>query len=526
MLMSLHDLDGAGELKASTVIVGAGAVGLMMAVDLARQGQDVIVLEAGGTSVEKASQQFFENAVSVGANLEGMHLGRFRVLGGTTTFWGGQLVRFDPCVFEPRTWLGDKTAWPLSRADLDPYYDRVLTLAGMEAALIDDEEVFRRLSVTPPQPPESLGLFFSRWTPETNFARLFQKEIAERPNLRVITDAPAVALSADETGRRITGVECQDRNGRRMLVRGGNVVLANGTIEIARLLSLPLADGRRAAWADNPWLGRGFMDHVDCVAGEVHPIDRKRFHEVFDNAFVDGVKYNPKVKLSEKAQKDLGLVGISCHFIFNSSFAEHLTNAKIFFRGLLKGRVDGSFLSYPGQLLTLVRVGLPMMIRYLRYRRMYNPADQGIQLRLTSEQIMVRESGLRLRNDRDGLDMPMVEMDWRIDGGEIETFARFAELVRDYLAESGLAEVRIHQKLLDRDPTYLSTIDDANHQMGMARMAKDPADGVVSGDLRVHGAENLFVAGAATFPSTGFPNPTFTAMALGLRLVDLLKKET
>ena len=56
----------------------------------------------------------------------------------------------------------------------------------------------------------------------------------------------------------------------------------------------------------------------------------------------------------------------------------------------------------------------------------------------------------------------------------------------------------------------------------MARMSATPADGVVDRDLRVHGSKNLYVAGAATFPTTGFANPTLTAISLGLRLSDHL----
>ena len=50
------------------------------------------------------------------------------------------------------------------------------------------------------------------------------------------------------------------------------------------------------------------------------------------------------------------------------------------------------------------------------------------------------------------------------------------------------------------------------------RMAADPADGVVDRDLRVFGTSNLYVAGASVFTTGGHANPTFTAVALALRL--------
>jgi choline dehydrogenase-like flavoprotein len=60
--------------------------------------------------------------------------------------------------------------------------------------------------------------------------------------------------------------------------------------------------------------------------------------------------------------------------------------------------------------------------------------------------------------------------------------------------------------------------------MGGARIGADPGEGVVDGDLRVFGTGNLFVAGAAVFPSGSFANPTLTALALGLRLADHLAR--
>jgi choline dehydrogenase-like flavoprotein len=61
------------------------------------------------------------------------------------------------------------------------------------------------------------------------------------------------------------------------------------------------------------------------------------------------------------------------------------------------------------------------------------------------------------------------------------------------------------------------------HHMGTTRMAKDPAQGVVDPNLRVHSLENLYVAGSSVFPSAGVSNPTFTIIALSIRLADHLK---
>ena len=504
------------------LIVGAGAVGLMLAVDLAQTGAKVTLLEAGPAHVSAASQSYFTSARAVGRKMEGLHAGRFRALGGTTNFWGGQLVRFSPNIFAQRSWMGPRAAWPIDRAMLDPYYDRVLDLAKMSAAACDDEVVRKRLAIEPPG-DGALDYFFTRWTPETNFARLFARQIRDLPNLKVIVGAPVVRLIGDSSGASVLGAQAQDRSGRRIQVRAAATVLANGTIEIARLLMLPFEDGRATVWADNPWLGRGFIDHIDCTAASVHVRDDRRFHNLFDNAILDGIKYQPKLRLNERAQENNGMVEVACHFVFNSALSEQLANAKIFFKGLALGRLDGSVSEIPERLRTLIKVGGPMIARYCRYRRLYAPSDAGIQLRLTSEQHMMAESRLRLARTTDGLGMPTVELGWKVRGDEIDTLAFFVAKVKAYLESMGIAEVRVDERLSAKDPAFLEMLDDANHHMGLVRMSSDPGNGVVDKSLRVFGSENLYVAGAATFPSSGFANPTFTAIALGLRLSSFLR---
>ncbi len=517
MLIDLRRIAGEPLHHAETLIVGSGAVGLTMAVELARAGRDVILLEAGTSSVEADSQAYFKSARWRHYRLDGLHLGRFRVLGGTTNFWGGQLVRFDPIVFEERPWVAD-IGWPIRREELDRFYESSYRILGMDRHL-EDDEVWRRLQITPPAAGDALESFFTAWTPESNLARLFAREINSCKHLHLFTSAPVVALDLDENGRRVTSV----------VVRAGaathrfsadHVILANGTIEIARLLRLPLADGRSAPWGTNRWLGRGFVDHVDCFGGEVATIDKKRFHDLFDNVFFDKIKYVPKLKLSEKAQRERKLLGISAHFYFNSSMEEHLANAKVLARSLLKGRLPSQLVGNPRELISMARVAFPLIARYLRHRRMYNLADRGIKLRLTSEQLPLTESAIHLTDQRDDLGMPTIEMDWRIDGRELETMAVFGESIAAHLERHRLAHVTLEPALMARDPRFLERLDDSNHHMGMARMANAAAEGVVDRDLRVFGVSNLYVAGAAVFPTTGFGNPTFTAIALGLRLAN------
>ena len=265
---------------------------------------------------------------------------------------------------------------------------------------------------------------------------------------------------------------------------------------------------RRRPWGDNNWLGHGYIDHLDSTAGQVTPIDATAFHNRFENLFFDGFKYNPKIKLTERAQREEKLLGIAGSMIYKTSYQEHAgehQDLPALDCGMAAcRRISGSC---PGT--------------WSRCRRSRSRSRSATCARTGCSTPPMRpscsasrwskcrngESAIRLRAERDALDMPMVEVDWQVDGRELDTIATFAERVGAALRAAGLANLEIDPKLLARDPAYLTTASDTYHQMGGARMGFDPADGVVDENMAVFGIAGLHVAGAATFPQHRF-SPT------------------
>jgi choline dehydrogenase-like flavoprotein len=113
---------------------------------------------------------------------------------------------------------------------------------------------------------------------------------------------------------------------------------------------------------------------------------------------------------------------------------------------------------------------------------------------------------------------------------DAESFRRGISLLADLYWEAGAKRVFLPvdgaAELTDRSqrpldgrtlrPSDLSLM--AFHPLGTARADADPSQGVVDGDLKLHGAEGVYVCDASAVPSSLGVNPQITIMALSTRL--------
>jgi choline dehydrogenase-like flavoprotein len=99
----------------------------------------------------------------------------------------------------------------------------------------------------------------------------------------------------------------------------------------------------------------------------------------------------------------------------------------------------------------------------------------------------------------------------------LQSSIRLLQLLDDHLKKHEVGYV-------EEDLSQLTELPytDASHHLGTTRMSPTPKTGVVDGHGKVHGIDNLYIAGSSTFPTAGHANPTFTIAAMALRLVDHL----
>lgn len=500
------------------LVVGAGAVGIVLSVALARAGRRVLVIEAG--PAEPPLDYRRRNAgPNSGLRHDGLTEGRLKALGGTTRIWGGQLAAFGPCDLAA-TYSG-KPAWPLDWETLHPYLERALDALDVPQQIRNPADVRRRAGIEPFELGPDFEWTVNTWLPVADFTRLFGAELDGLAGLTVVTELEVVGLEFAPSGH-VSAVRTRSATGREIDIIAPQVVLAAGTMEIARLLLRAAAASPSCPFADNPNIGRAFIDHLHAIVGRVWPSELRTLRRSVENFRVDGHKLSLKLRAADRFIARDSLVNCVATFNAAGSVRESLAKLSDLMRRLVAkgaGRPRaGPIIADAARSLAILA---PVLWSYVVRRRSYSAFSRGVFLGLEIEQIPCARSRLYLDPGRPPAEAA-IGIHWELDGRELDSAARFAERLAAAFEAHGLGRIELDPRLVERNPAMLDEFHDAYHHMGGARMGRTPEEGVVDRDLRVFGCPNLSVAGAAVFPTGSFANPTLTAIALALRLADRL----
>ncbi|HTC64313.1 MAG TPA: GMC oxidoreductase [Candidatus Saccharimonadales bacterium] len=509
-----------GDSEPVTIIIGAGAIGLYAASELAKCGKRVLVVESGGTHLGGFAAESFS---SIGVPHDGISVARSRSLGGTTNLWGGQLVEFQPADFNGRDWMPG-SAWPVRYDEISPYYRKAYDNLGLQRETHDDDVVWKSVSAERPQIGDEFEVFLTRWLKIPSFAIMFAKLYETSEKFSVLTGYTVIGFEG--SSERITGVRVVDLAGNRYTIAGETFILAAGTIENSRLLLQAAADESwPCPWRQNQNIGKYFLDHLGCKAATVKPHDTRKFFDTFSTIWKSGHKYQPKFRLRNDVLLRDPILNVQGLFGFESSVSENLVYLKQFVKAAVYSRKIENVGDVFKNVAACSKYLVPLMWRYVRDHRVFVPSASKISLLIQAEQAPLAESCIRLdRSVTDAYGLHRVTLDWRLSGNEQASIAEFTRRADAALQHAGLATLEIEPGLNAMDPNFMVNVKDTYHQAGGTVMGVSEGDGVVDRNLKVFGSANLYVGGASIFRTVSNANTTFTALAFTTRLVEHLCK--
>jgi gluconate 2-dehydrogenase alpha chain len=546
--------------EADVVIVGGGAVGGLLAHRLVQAGLDVVVLEAGPArtgrerAMDEISATAFRNEggaakfndevptwrTDAGAKARRASLsqGLETALGGNSVAWGAVAMRFYEEDFRIRSATlarygegaipqGSTLAdWPLSYADLAPFYDAAEALLGVSGADADaGGNPFAAPRTAPYAMPalrtSGLGALFAQAARAEGYHPFpLPAAILTRPyrgrhactycsfcsrfgchvdakasiqntvladamasgRLRLVTGARVLSVVTDAAGRAV-GVRYQ-RDGEARFQAGGTVVLGAYAFENTRLLLLS-ATKRHARGLGNETgqVGRHFMT--------------RQQPSVY--ALFEGRGLNRFIGPTAQAMAVADLSG------------DHFDHSGM-------GFVRGGRIAVFNQYLPVEASGVlpPDVPRWGAAWRDFvlDNYNRTAMLFIDPEILPYETNRLDLDPDvADRLGRPVVRITFDIGENERRLIAFLQDRAERLARRMGASRIW-------KRPPLTGPI--STHDVGGTRMGTDPRDSVVDGFGNVHDTPGLVVAGGSTFVSLPAVNPALTILALALRSADAL----
>lgn len=515
---SLDELEDGIVLRADLAIVGAGAAGITLATALADTDLDVLLIESGNLELDGATQELCDGE-SVGMEYVPLVTARQRFFGGTTNHWTGWCAPLDPVDFTARPWL-NTAGWPFARDALMPNYERAQEILELGEFVYDRrlwDEVGADLAAFD---PARVGFVFKRRSGPTRMGQRYASTLQAARNIRVLLDANLVGMDLAGEQPAVTSLDLRSLDGRAAKVLPARTVLACGGIDNPRLLQAFARRPRGRALDPEDLVGRSFMEHPSWLVGHVVTPDPVGLLDLHFRRNVRGRACSIHWVLPEARQHAMQVANISMCLDPVFGHADAATGDK------QQSRVAEML----GELNSQVRLGL----RWLRRSTYLRRPVRGVRIRVELDQMPNELSRVTLAEEVDALGLPKPRLDWRIAEADERAMERMVMAVSAEITRLDLGRIELHPAFghdgWARAGNLIGTgvapeapeMETSWHHMGTTRMAEDPRRGVVDANCRMHGVDNLYIAGSSVFPIGGATNPTMTIVAMALRLADHL----
>jgi choline dehydrogenase-like flavoprotein len=441
-------------------------------------------------------------------------------LGGRSITWGRQTYRLSDYDFNANLRDGNGVDWPIRYSDVSPWYDRVERFAGISGATEGLEQLpdgqylppmelnclerafkqqtekdhpARRVTVgrcahlTDPTPEHialGRGPCQLRNTCERgcSYGAYFSSLSATLPaakrtgNLTIITDAIVERLDYDHAKRRVSAVRVIDAaTGQARSYQARVVFLCASTIGSTQILLQSRSEYFPNGLANrSDALGRYLMDHVVGIGARgTHP------------GFLDRYYYGRR-PTGIYLPRYVNLGAQDGDFLRGFSFQGYSWRSS-WWRGASE-----------------VGVGLELK------QRLRTPGKWEMLLIGFAEMLPRADNRVSLDGKRkDKWGIPLVHIDCTHGENERRLVERANRDASEMLVAAGFENIESNGPM--KPPGHCV------HEMGTARMGRDPATSVLNRYNQAHDVANLFVTDGSCMTSSGTANPSLTYMALSAR---------
>ena len=534
MLKSFADAGEPGQCD--VCVVGAGPVGIALALACEQRGLSVLLLESG----HEERDAFAASLTAGHAVDEQRHaatdIAIRRGLGGTSRWWGGRCVPLDEIDFAGRS-HAPTTAWPIPYQEISRWYDAAAQFFGIGPA---------RFTTAPAAPAldDIRTDQLERWTPEIDAGRKHRTHLANSRLITVVMGATVTELLLSDDCRRIVGLTAGNAN-RTSRIAPHWAVLACGGLETTRLLLWTQQKRPDLFGSAGGALGRFYMGHASGKIADL-VLTEPASVAAYDFFMDDGAYARRRFTLAREAQLREKLLNIA-FWLDNPPFhqAGHRNGIlSLVWMALAIAPVGRRLVSEAIRIIhvggkphhwgshlrnvmlspfaTLRNIAAIVRARFLAKPRrpgfLIRSADGRYALHFLAEQTPIRESRITLSDRKDALGVPFLDIDLRYSEADARSVLRAHEMLDQSLRKAGYGRLEYRMPPEARLASILQQAKDGFHQIGTTRMGLNPDDSVVDTNCRVHDIENLYVSSSSVFASSSQANPTFAAAALALRL--------
>jgi choline dehydrogenase-like flavoprotein len=450
-------------------------------------------------------------------------------VGGRSLTWGRQCYRLSDLDFEANAKDGIAVDWPIRYKDIAPWYDYVESFVGisgkeeglphlpdgkflppMEMNCIEQEFAQKLRSKFPDRiatigrvanlskgwngrGPCQYRNLCSRGCP---FSGYFSSNAATLPaamatgNMTLLPDSVVTEVLYDKNRRKATGVRVMNSHTRQVTEYYAKIIFLNAsTIATASLLLNSVSSAfPNGLGNSSDQVGRNLMDHFTGIGiqGE---------HDGFLDQYYSGRRptgiYIPRFRNIDKA-----------------------STRKEFIRGY-------GFQGMGGRLEWEDRSGaLPGFGPEFK-KQLLQPGPWYLWLGAWAETLPYSDNRITLSSDKkDKWGQPLVKINFEYHANEDAMRKDINATALEMLQNTGFTQIYGYNH---HDPG-----GSAVHEMGTARMGKDPKTSVLNAFNQMHEVSNVFITDGSFMTSSATQNPSLTYMALTARAcdyaVDQLKK--